>query len=190
MAAAHPITSRSIKEETQLILCVLTDLPCASSKLTRQCCRNYMKERYPVTKYNLSTTFPLLILFGCTRQIGLTHRISCGWLLDVSACVHICVHCDASKLITFFPLMGLINTLWTLGPTSCWTRACPVNPIKILTSWKTAWYSTETDQNRKCTRLNKPKNIWPRKTSFLLVLASVPWWWYLGQACVIILELG
>jgi len=40
--------------------------------------------------------------------------------------------------------------------------------------------STETDQNRKCTRLNKPKNILPRKSSFLLVLASVPWWFFLG----------
>jgi len=29
---------------------------------------------------------------------------------------------------------------------------------------------TETDQRWKCTRLNKPKNIWTRKTSFNLVL--------------------
>jgi len=29
---------------------------------------------------------------------------------------------------------------------------------------------------RNYTRLNKPKNITPTKTSFLLVLASVHWW--------------
>jgi len=37
-------------------------------------------------------------------------------------------------------------------------------------------FNWETDQKRKCTRLNKPTNIWPRKTSFILVLASVPFW--------------
>jgi len=34
---------------------------------------------------------------------------------------------------------------------------------------------TESDQKSNYTKLNKPTDIWPRKTSFLLVLASVPW---------------
>jgi len=33
---------------------------------------------------------------------------------------------------------------------------------------------SETDEKSNYTWLNKPKHIWPRKTSFLLVLASVP----------------
>jgi len=30
----------------------------------------------------------LAIFLECTRQIVQTHKISCGWLLDVSACLN------------------------------------------------------------------------------------------------------
>jgi len=49
--------------------------------------------------------------------------------------------------------------------------------ICIVYSWM---FIRETYQKSNYTRLNKPKNIWPRKTSSLHILARVPWWWYLG----------
>jgi len=36
----------------------------------------------------------------------------------------------------------------------------------------------DTDQKSNNTRLNMPTYISPRKTSFLLKLASMCWWWY------------
>jgi len=60
-----------------------------------------MKERYPVTKHTLSTTFlqqtysinhiPPKKIRMHTSNPSNTHRISCGWFLDVSACTHACL---------------------------------------------------------------------------------------------------
>jgi len=73
----------------QLILCVWPIWHVHPKKLTGECGWNYMKERYPVATQLISYCFnhiPLLIFQdACVKSVQ-THRICCGWLLDVCAC--------------------------------------------------------------------------------------------------------
>jgi len=100
-AASHPRYKQrdASSNQPQLILCVWPIWRVDPKKITKKCGWNYMKERYPVAKHNLYTINHISLYFlGCTRQISQTHRISCGSLLDVSACSYNTVN-DIIQLI-------------------------------------------------------------------------------------------